>query len=140
MTTHALVTKLKPLLPLNNCVRTRLNPITDKLTPMAFRQFSRASDLEVIHDDKSKTFYIPLGSDSTIRAVLDYELLNGKKVMDMNHTEVPVELRGRGIAKQLAVAAFDFASSQGLRVLPTCSYIQKFVEETDNQVYKDCVK
>jgi len=44
-------------------------------------------------------------------------------ICDMVHTYVPLEQRGRGIARRLAEAAFRFAEEEGMSVRPTCSYI-----------------
>lgn len=39
-------------------------------------------------------------------------------------TQVPGELRGQGIADQLARAFYDWSQAQGLTIVPTCSYIE----------------
>lgn len=105
---------------------------------MSFRQFASAAELKVLHDTKRKYFYIPLSDNSDIKAILEYSFISDNHV-DMTHTGVPAELRGRGIAKQLAIAAFDYAVEHKLTVSPSCSYLQKFIDETDNQNYKDTV-
>ncbi|MEO6246707.1 MAG: GNAT family N-acetyltransferase [Opitutaceae bacterium] len=58
-------------------------------------------------------------------AIADYELAAGTMVM--THTFVPPELRGRGIAEKLVRAALDWAATEGLRVVPACSYVAAFV-------------
>ena len=105
---------------------------------MPLRQFASAAELTVRHDAKKNVFYIPLDDNSKVKAVLEYSFV-GDSHVDMYHTGVPEELRGRGIAKQLAIAAFDFAVDQKWTVTPSCSYLQKFVQETENQDYKDRV-
>ncbi|XP_023363207.1 protein NATD1 isoform X1 [Otolemur garnettii] len=62
------------------------------------------------------------------RAVLLYEYV-GKRVVDLQHTEVPDAYRGRGIAKHLAKAALDFVVEEDLKAHLTCWYIQKYVKE-----------
>ncbi|XP_030434325.1 protein NATD1 isoform X2 [Gopherus evgoodei] len=62
------------------------------------------------------------------RAVLLYEYV-GKRIVDLQHTEVPDAYRGRGIAKHLAKAALDFVVEEDLRAHLTCWYIQKYVKE-----------
>ena len=44
------------------------------------------------------------------------------------HTEVPPELRGRGIATALAKGALDQARAQGLEVVARCPTIANFIE------------
>uniref|UniRef100_G1U4U0 Protein NATD1 n=1 Tax=Oryctolagus cuniculus TaxID=9986 RepID=G1U4U0_RABIT len=58
------------------------------------------------------------------RAVLLYEYV-GKRIVDLQHTEVPDAYRGRGIAKHLAKAALDFVVEENLKAHLTCWYIQK---------------
>jgi uncharacterized protein len=60
------------------------------------------------------------------KAFLQYHLAQlgeGKTVMDMAHTFVPVSKRGMGLAAKLCDAAFAHAQSRSLPVIPTCSYI-----------------
>ncbi|MFH4979979.1 hypothetical protein AB6A40_006688 [Gnathostoma spinigerum] len=64
-----------------------------------------------------------------LKSFLKYRLLPGN-IMEMYHTEVPSELRGRGIGKQLCSKAFDYAIQNELRVRPTCSYVAKYARES----------
>ena len=41
-----------------------------------------------------------------------------------NHTFVPPELRGRGIAQQLVEALVADARAQGFTIVPQCSYVE----------------
>ena len=59
-------------------------------------------------------------------AVAEY-VRNGQTII-FTHTEVPPELRGRGIAGALARAALDNARAQGLVVVARCKVIAHFVE------------
>jgi len=77
---------------------------------------------DVHHDSKNKMFYINLPGDE--RALLSYSLDNNK-VMDMEHTEVPKSQGGKGIAAVLCHAAFAHAQQQGLKVIPSCTYISR---------------
>jgi predicted GNAT family acetyltransferase len=43
------------------------------------------------------------------------------------HTEVPPELRGRGLADALARAALDDARQRGLSVRPLCPFVRAFM-------------
>jgi uncharacterized protein len=44
------------------------------------------------------------------------------------HTEVPVELEGRGIAGMLISAALDHAAGQGMTVVPLCPFARVWLE------------
>ena len=59
-------------------------------------------------------------------AFLSYTREGDRVILD--HTFVPVELRGRGLAAQLTVAALDEARQQGWKVVPQCSYVARFIE------------
>lgn len=54
-------------------------------------------------------------------AELTWRALGPLRVAD--HTYVPTEMRGRGIAQQLVEALVDDARSQGFRIVPQCSYV-----------------
>ena len=68
-------------------------------------------------------------------SVAEYER-DGPRIVFM-HTLVPPELRGRGIAEKLVRAALAYARTQGLKVVPACSYVAKFIER--HQEYRDLV-
>ena len=98
---------------------------------------------QVIHDMDSQEFYfdVPevllnhLGVAKVIyqlklqgRCKLVYEK-ESDSLVDMWHTEVPVECRGRGYGKILANAAFEWAVSKKIKVKLSCSYLQKIDRE-----------
>lgn len=47
--------------------------------------------------------------------------------MDFTHTLVPVSHRGRGVASALARGALDSARDRGLKVIPSCSFIERYI-------------
>ena len=49
-------------------------------------------------------------------------------VMTFVHTEVPVALRGKGIAAQLIASALEDVRRQGLTIIPRCPYVVNYVE------------
>jgi uncharacterized protein len=56
-------------------------------------------------------------------------------VLEMYSTVTPPALRGRGIASDLARAALDSARERGLKIIPTCWFIDRFIRE--NPQYRD---
>ena len=48
--------------------------------------------------------------------------------LQMIHTEVPIEARGRGIAGELVRAALAYADEERLDVVPLCSYVRAFLQ------------
>lgn len=59
-------------------------------------------------------------------AVVEY--VREGAIVTLTHTFVPPELRGRGLAEKLVVAALEWARAERLRVVPACSYVAKFLE------------
>ncbi|NLC09525.1 MAG: N-acetyltransferase, partial [Gammaproteobacteria bacterium] len=57
----------------------------------------------------------------------------GDNKLDYYHTFVPNELRGRGIAAILTKAAIEYAQERGLEVLPSCSYVEVFLQRQKNK-------
>lgn len=81
------------------------------------------SEVAVQHDIEGRIFYI---DDDAGRAYLTYMDL-GKQTMDIYRTFVPEALRGRGLAAQLAAEALKYAAEQGYKVIPSCSYIERYM-------------
>lgn len=77
----------------------------------------------VLHEPENRRFIIQM---ERVAAVLEYHL-NGPR-MTITHTFVPDTLRGKGLAGYLAKAAFDFARTNDLRVVPQCSYIATYAQ------------
>jgi uncharacterized protein len=80
--------------------------------------------LNVVHNEEAGRFEINLGNGL---AILTYRRYPDRIVY--NHTEVPVPLRGRGIAAKLTRAALDYARAQQLHVVPTCPYTVAFIRK-----------
>ena len=55
--------------------------------------------------------------------------------MIIDHTRVFEGFEGKGIARQLVLAAVDFARANNRRITPVCSYAQAVLTRTDE--YKD---
>lgn len=69
-------------------------------------------------------------------AVAHYHEHDGRLVF--THTEVPVELRGRGIASALIGGALEDARARGLGVVPRCSFVETFIDE--HPAYRDLLR
>ena len=62
--------------------------------------------------------YLPDG----LEAELTYSRRDAHTII-ADHTGVPPEHRGQGIAEQLVKAAMDDARREGGRIVPVCSYV-----------------
>jgi predicted GNAT family acetyltransferase len=66
-----------------------------------------------------------LGADGSL-AVLLYRRVGNRLVLI--HTEVPVELEGRGIGGALVAAAVDRAAREGLTLVPLCPFARGWLQ------------
>ena len=53
-------------------------------------------------------------------------------VLRFFHTEVGEEYGGQGIAKQIAAGVMETSRSEGVKVLPKCSFIRKHMRENED--------
>lgn len=66
-----------------------------------------------------------------ITGYVEYEPYNGG--IDITHTIVPKAIGGRGIAADLVKEALEYAGENGLKVIPTCSYVRVYLERHKDQ-------
>ncbi len=76
----------------------------------------------ITHDPATRRFTTEVEGH---QAELVYRLQGGSLVIE--HTGVPEAIGGQGIAGELVRAALDHARSEGLRVIPACSYSAEYV-------------
>lgn len=50
-------------------------------------------------------------------------------VLSLDHTEVPKELGGRGVASEMVEAVLMQAELRGYKVKPKCSFVQKYIQK-----------
>ena len=81
-----------------------------------------AAPCDIVHNAAAQRFEVVL--DGAL-ARCDYRRVGN--VLQINHTEVPVALEGRGIAGKLVAATLEHAKAQGLRVAPYCSYVRSYM-------------
>ena len=79
-------------------------------------------DSEIRHDRDRGRFVVREGDRE---GFVEYEREGG--ALAINHTEVPPEMGGRGIAGKLVEAALQYARDEGLKVLPRCSYADAYM-------------
>lgn len=80
--------------------------------------------MEVINNSEKNRFEIHF--DNKI-AFMDYTIRLKKLIV--SHTEVPVEFSGQGFGKMLVKYAIDFAEKNNLLIIPTCSFIEKYLDK-----------
>jgi uncharacterized protein len=72
-------------------------------------------------DDGERGRYVVRLPDG-LEGELTYERRDAHTLVD-NHTGVPPEHRGQGIAESLVKAAMDDARREGTKIVPVCSYV-----------------
>ncbi len=88
--------------------------------------------LEITHTDKgSSGEYVAHVPDSDVAGRLTWKA-RGDDVRVADHTLVPPEIGGRGVAAALVDALVADAREQGFRIVPQCSYVEaKFRRNPD---------
>lgn len=79
--------------------------------------------MDVINNTAEHRFEIRQGSEV---AELVYE--ERPSVIALVHTEVPPSLEGQGYGAALAKTALDYARDKGLKVMPTCQFVQAYIK------------
>lgn len=74
-------------------------------------------------------------SAGTLAGFLTYRAGAGR--LDLVHTEILPEYEGQGLAAQLVARALDDVRPSGRRIVPSCSYVAKFVQR--HPQYEDLV-
>jgi len=76
------------------------------------------------HDPQRHRFFVDVPGGT---AELTYRRPDPKTV-ELLHTEVPEAAAGQGLGGKLAESAFVWARGEGLRVIPTCPFVRKWLE------------
>lgn len=77
----------------------------------------------VTENERLQRFELIVDGDT---AFAEYRLIGD--TMDLTHTLVPPAHRGRGVGLALAKAALDAARDRGLKVIPTCWFIDRYIQ------------
>lgn len=56
----------------------------------------------------------------------------GEDKFIINHTEVQPEFNGRGVGKQLVLAAVDFARKENKKIIPLCPFAKATFEKNED--------
>jgi uncharacterized protein len=78
--------------------------------------------LPVVHNKEARRFEVVTGG----RIAFSKYLLAGDKIV-IEHTEVPPELEGQGLAGRIVRTALDYARAHKLVVLPLCPFAKAYI-------------
>lgn len=82
------------------------------------------SDVDVVHDEEGHRYL--LRSDGEHVGVIDYRPTGD--TLDLHHTEVRNDLRGRGLAAILVRGALEDVRDSDRKVIPSCWYVRQFID------------
>lgn len=81
------------------------------------------TDQAVTNNQEKHRFEIQLGQEL---GLLAYRQLPGQ--IELVHTEVPANHRGKGNAEKLVQFALEFARQNHLKVIPSCKFVQAYLK------------
>ncbi|MDO6391279.1 GNAT family N-acetyltransferase [Pontibacter sp. BT731] len=97
-------------------------------TPSTGRSYTCTNDLyiamEIIHDEEDTRFYIILEGGE---AELTYSITD-QGHMDFDHTFVPEQHRGQGIADRLVKEGLEHAQACKCMIVPSCPVVEAYVK------------
>lgn len=80
--------------------------------------------MPIHHDVIKHQFELQIDGHLAYLAYMDL----GRNTLDFYRTFVPNDLRGKGIAAQLTEHALSYAQSIGYSVIPSCSYVERYLQ------------
>tara|TARA_B100000945_G_C20309104_1_gene561927 strand:+ start:96 stop:398 length:303 start_codon:yes stop_codon:yes gene_type:complete len=86
-----------------------------KLTPIAMR---------VIDNKETNRFEAEVDGH---KAFIEYSVQPG--ILSLNHTEVPKELSGQGLASEMTEKVLLQIELRGLKVIPVCPFTKKYIDK-----------
>ena len=78
-------------------------------------------------EDRPERRRYELTVDGALVGLVTYRTVAGG--VELLHTEVDPDHQGQGLAAHLVRAVLDDLGARGLSVLPTCPYVNQFVDE-----------
>ncbi|KHL68752.1 MULTISPECIES: GNAT family N-acetyltransferase [Pseudomonas] len=90
------------------------------------------NEASIHHDPAGHQFEMTVDGHRAYLAYMDL----GQQTWDIYRTFVPNDLRGRGIAAALTEHALQYAERMGYSVIPSCSYVERYMERRQRQAAK----
>lgn len=82
--------------------------------------------MTLIHDRSTHRFRMPLKEGG--EAYVEY-VERDAGTLDLLHTVVPPESRGRGHGSAIVEEVLGYARDQGLRIVPSCPFVAAYVRK-----------
>ena len=61
------------------------------------------------------------------KAIIEYSIMSG--VLSLNHTEVPKELAGQGVASEMTEKVLQQIELRDLKIIPACPFTKKYIDK-----------
>lgn len=84
------------------------------------------SRLPIIHDKENNRYTLDINGEL---AKVEYQLRNGK--MYLTHSEVPYNVRGKGIGKVLVEKTFEKLTEENFKAVAVCSYVKVVAKRSE---------
>lgn len=107
------------------------NPYKEELIKWLYKLIPSMAKIK--HDKENKQFVLPINDEV---AKVEYVLKND--IMYLVHSEVPFNLRGRGIGEELVLQTFEKLTEEGYKAVAVCSYIKAV--KNKNEYWKNIIK
>lgn len=78
----------------------------------------------IIHDEEDLRFYMAFEGED---AELTYTYPE-TEVMDFDHTYVPEECRGQGMADKLVKCGLEYARSNSYKIIASCPVVEAYIQ------------
>ena len=85
--------------------------------------------MNIQHEEGKEGGIFKIDENGKRTAELTYRLTADGK-MDIDHTEVDIKFRGEGIGEDMVAAAVKHAKAKKMRIVATCPYAKKIIDET----------
>ena len=92
--------------------------------------------MTVKHNENNDNGKFYLDNDGKEIGEMTYIIIE-KNIMDINHTLIEEEHRGKNLGLELVEAGVKYAREHQLKILPTCPFVHKVFQENKN--YSDVV-
>ena len=80
--------------------------------------------MRVIDNKEEKRFEAEIDGR---KCIIEYTVMPG--VLSLNHTEVPKEFAGRGVASEMTEKVLLQIELRGLKVIPVCPFIKRYIDK-----------
>lgn len=91
-----------------------------------------------IQHEQDENMFVATTENNERAGMLSYVVVDNHTI-SVNHTVVPSEFSGKGIAKKLLESCVEYATKQKIKILSTCSFVSSQFERNPDK-YRDVIK